>query len=167
MVYFLGSITAITATFFMGCSSDDKEEIDCSLFDPAFPSLFIRIVDSTGVNLIGNGTLDPDNISVEGDFPGAAFRFIPANELANPDADIRKLDNSLWLFIPSRSTFRYTIHLGDIDKTINVAITTEPTRIPCGITYYTPIEGVYNNETLELSEVPPLQFYGDLEVSTP
>ena len=64
------------------CSNEDDDGIDCSLFDPAFPSLYLRIVDDTGANLIENGTIDPNNIGIEGDFENAGFQFIPANEFA-------------------------------------------------------------------------------------
>lgn len=158
----------ITVTIFMGCSkNEDEEEIDCSLYDPIFPSLYVRIVDSTGENLIDNGTIDPNNISVEGDFPGAGFQFVPENELLNSDADLRELDNSLRLFNPNESTFQYTINLDDIDETIKINFTAELTRIPCDITFFKPIEGVYKNQALELREVRSLQFVGDLNVSFP
>lgn len=148
---------------FSSCSNNDEGGIDCSLFDPAFPSLYIRIVDNAGVNLIENGTIDPNNISVEGDFSGAGFQYIPANEFANPDANIREFDNSLSLFIPNESTFQYTIHLDDI-KTINVNFTAELTRIPCDITYFKPIEGAFDGETLELMEISPLQYLAVIEL---
>jgi len=152
----------IIIPIWIGCSNND-DGTDCSLFDPTVPSLFIRIVDSTGANLIENGTIDPDNISVEGDFSGAGFQFIPANEFANPDADIRKLDNSISLFIPYEPTFQYTIHLNDME-TINVDFTAELTIIACGITYYKPSDGVFNNEALELIEISSLQFLSVIEL---
>jgi len=142
----------------ISCSNNkDDDGIDCALFDPALPSLYIRIVDSKGANLFENGTIDPDNLSVEGGFSGAGFQFIPADEFDNPDADIRELDNSISLFIPYESTFQYTIHLDDIE-TIKVDFTAELTRIPCDITYYIPIEGVFNNEALELIEISSIQY---------
>jgi hypothetical protein len=154
----------IMIPIWIGCSNNnDDDGIDCALFDPALPSLFIRIVDSTGANLIENGTIDPDNLSVEGRFSGAGFQFIPANEFANPDADIRELDNSISLFIPYEPTFQYIIHLDDME-TIKVDFTAELTRIPCDITYYKPIEGVFNNEALELTQISSLQFLAIIEL---
>jgi hypothetical protein len=50
------------------CSNEDNDGIDCELFDPAYPSLYIRIVDDTGANLIENKTIDSNNINVEGNF---------------------------------------------------------------------------------------------------
>lgn len=139
-------------------------EINCELFDTAFPLLFIRLVDSSGNNLIENETIDPNNVSVEGDFPRADFEFVPADEFANPDAYIRALDNSLRLFLPNEATFQYVIHLDDLDKTIKVDFTAELTKIPCDLSYFKPIEGSYNDETLKLKEVPPLQFVAVLEI---
>ena len=71
-------VIIIIGFLFPSCTSDD-DGIDCEIFDPAFPSLFIRIVDATGANLIENENIDPNNITVEGDFPNAGFQFIPAS----------------------------------------------------------------------------------------
>jgi hypothetical protein len=46
------------------CKNDDKEDIDCALFDPAISSLFIKLVDSDGNNLIENETYKADDITV-------------------------------------------------------------------------------------------------------
>lgn len=43
---------------------DDKDEIDCSLFDPANPNLYIKLLDSNGNNLIENNTYKPNEITV-------------------------------------------------------------------------------------------------------
>ncbi len=148
---------------FTSCLSSDDDGIDCELFDPAFPTLFIRIVDATGANLIENGTIDPNNIMVEGDFPNAGFQFIPANEFAVPDADIREFDNSLNLSIPNELSFQYTIDLDDFE-TINVGFNAELTRIPCEITYFTPIEVTFKDEIIELTEISSLQFLVIIEL---
>jgi len=148
---------------FSSCSDDDNGGIDCALFDPAFPSLSIRIVDDTGANLIENGTINPNDITVEGNFSGAGFQFIPVNEFVNPDADIREFDNTLRLFIPNEPTFQYTINLNDMDS-IDIDFTAELTRIPCDISYFKPNGSVYNNETFELSEFFLLQFLVIIEL---
>ena len=155
----------VTVTVLIGCSNDDDDDqgIDCALFDPGFPSLFIRIVDSTGTNLIENGTIDPDNISVEADFPGGDFQFVPANENARPDSEIRELDNTIFIRIPNESTFQYTIHLSSTDD-IRVEFSAEFTRIPCNLFYFTPNEGVFKDETFELKELSSLQFLAILEL---
>lgn len=140
---------------FFTCSNSD-DGIDCSLYDPAFPALYVRIVDETGTNLIENGTIDPVYISVEGDFLNAGFRFVPPNEFANPDAEIRELDNSLNLTIPHSSTFQYTIHLNEMDP-IKVDFTAELKRIACDLSYFLPIEAIINNQSLVIKEIAPLQ----------
>jgi|SRR5690606_23651781 len=149
-------VIIIIGFLFPSCSSDE-DGIDCELFDPAFPTLFIRVVDATGANLLENGTIDPNNIAVEGDFPNAGFQFITANEFAVPDADIREFDNSLNLSIPNESSFQYTIDLDDFE-TIEVGFKAELTRIPCGITYFIPTEVTFKEETIELTEMSSLQF---------
>ncbi|WP_417363808.1 hypothetical protein [Galbibacter sp.] len=153
----------IALTIIVGCSNDD-EKIDCSRFDPVFPTLYIRVVDGTGANLIDNGTIDTKNISVEGDFSGANFQIVPVNEFAASDPDKGELNNSLRLFIPRKTTFQYTIILADIDETFTIGFTAEPMRLPCDITIFKPINGLYENQTLELSEFRSLQFVGDLEI---
>ena len=153
----------LVGLLFLSCSNDDNDGIDCALFDPAFPSLYIRIVDDAGTNLIENGTIDPNNITVEGNFTGAGFRYIPKNEFAVPSAYIRAFDNTLFLFVPNEPIFQYTINLNDTDS-IDLVFTAELTKIPCDISYFKPNGGVYNNETLELSVVPPLQFLAIIEM---
>ena len=145
------------------CSSDDNDGIDCALFDPEFPSLFIRIVDADGTNLIENGTIDPENISVQGDFPNAAFRFVPANEFAAADAEVRELDNTLNLSIPNESSFQYTVNLDDFE-TVKVDFNAELTRIPCDITYFTPTVATFNEEIIRLTELSSLQFLVVIEL---
>lgn len=148
----------MTAPIWMGCSNnDDADSIDCSLIDLAFPTLFVKIVDSTGANKIENGTIDPENIQVEGDFTGAGFRFVPENEFANPDAEIRQFDNTLNLFIPYQPTFTYHIHLNDTE-TVNINFKAELTETLCNITYYKPTAGVFNGEEVTLDEIFGLHY---------
>lgn len=139
---------------FSSCSNNDDEGDDCIL-DMAVASLHLRIVDTAGTNLFENGTIDPDNIRVEADYSEELinFQFIPGNEFANPDAEIRVLDNSLMFTVPHRSTYEYTIYLDDIEETINVQFETEQSRTICGTDYYTPVVASYKKETLEISEV--------------
>ena len=147
---------------FISCSSND-DEIDCELFDPAFADLYIKLVDIQGNNLIENGTIDPDKISVRGDFPGASFRFVPADEYSKPDAYYRELDNTLKLFIPNKSRFQYTIHLNSTDA-IQVNFSAELIKLPCGLFYFKPNKVLFNNKSINLREVPPLQFVAVLEL---
>ncbi|MCQ0112549.1 hypothetical protein [Zhouia amylolytica] len=142
--------------FIASCSNKD-DGIDCSLFDPAFPELNVRITDEAGNNLIENGTIDPDSITVTGDFSGAGFRYIPAIDYVSPDAEIRAFDHTLSLYIPRESEFQYTINLKDYEA-INIDFTAIFTKIPCDLSYYIPSEAFYDNEKLELQEISPLQF---------
>lgn len=146
----------------LGCLGDDDEGIDCALFDPAFPTLYLELVDADGVNLFENGTLNPEDISVEGDFPNAGFIFNPPNELAVPDSDIRRLDNTIQLFIPQQSNFQYTIMLSETES-ISMSFTAVFTRIPCNLSYYLPIDGSFDGATVELTEVSSLQFLGVIQ----
>lgn len=156
-------ILILTGLLFSGCSNDDDEGIDCSLFDPVFPTLFLRIVDNTGANLIENGTIDPENITVEGDFSGAGFWFIPANEFADPDSEIREFDNTLSLYIPYRAAFQYTIKAEGIEN-IQVNFKAEHTTIPCDLSYFKPVEAEFNGKVLELKEMLSLQHIVEIEL---
>ena len=147
---------------FTSCGNDD-DGIDCALFDPAFSVLYIRIVDNSGNNLIENGTIHPNDISVDGDFSGASFQFIPADELSSPDATVREFDNTIRLFIPDQPTFQYTIRFNEA-HVINIDFTAELTRIPCNLSYFTPNRGIYNDEALELTEVSSLQVLAIIEI---
>lgn len=149
---------------FLGCSNDENGGIDCELFDPAFPTLFLAVVDAENTNLFENCTFNPEDIRVEGDFTNAGFLFNPASEFAVPEADIRKLDNTIQLIIPRESNFRYTIFLSTTES-IEVDFSAEFTRIPCDLSYYLPSGGVFDGLEIELSEVPPLQFVGIVELS--
>jgi hypothetical protein len=146
----------IAAIFLVnGCSDDDN--IDCSLFDPAFPSLFLKLVDASGNNLIEVGTIDPNVIRVGGEFPNAGFIFIPVNEFAVQDADIIKLDDTIQLFIPTESHYQYSIQLSDSDSLL-VDFSAKLTRIPCGLSYFLPTGVVVKNVEFEFTELSPLQF---------
>ena len=155
-------VIIIIGFLFPSCTSDD-DGIDCEIFDPAFPSLFIRIVDATGANLIENENIDPNNITVEGDFPNAGFQFIPASVFAVPDADIKEFDNSLTLSIPNESSFHYTIYLDGFEA-IDLDFEAELTRIPCDITYFIPSSVTFKEETIELTEMSSLQFLVIIEL---
>ena len=156
-------LLAITLAIFVNCSNSD-EGIDCTLFDPVFPSLYIRILDSTGVNLIENGTINPNNITVEGDFSAAGFQVVAENEFPLSDPVLSELNNSLRLIIARKSAFQYTINFADIDKAITIDFAAEETKILCDVTYFKPIKGDYENLTMELREVRNLQFVGDLNL---
>ena len=46
------------------CKTDDDNDIDCALFDPANSNLFIKLIDSDGNNLIENNTFIADDIKI-------------------------------------------------------------------------------------------------------
>ncbi|WP_418603505.1 hypothetical protein [Hwangdonia sp.] len=149
----------------LSCSSDDDNGIDCSLFDPAFPELYIRLVDENGANLIENGTIDPENITVEGDFSNPGFRYIPPSEFGEPNAEIRKYDNTLFLFIANESNFEYTINL---DDTTSIILNFEArfAELPCGVSYYITTKLTYNNQNIESenTENDELTFLAEIEL---
>ncbi|CDF79485.1 conserved hypothetical protein [Formosa agariphila KMM 3901] len=147
------------------CSDDDKECIDCALFDPAFPDLYIRLVDETGINIIENGTIDPKDITVEGNFSNPNFYYMPPNEYVEPDADIRVYDNTLLLYIPRASAFEYTLHLND-STAIVLEFEADYTEIPCNISYYNTTQLIYNNQNIEseLGASNTLTFLAEIEL---
>ncbi|GGD97912.1 hypothetical protein [Maribacter cobaltidurans] len=158
-------ILFLIGILFTSCSSDDDNGIDCSLFDPAFPELYIRLVDETGTNLIENGTIDPENITVEGDFSNPGFQYIPPNEFAEPDADIRKYDKTLYLFIPNESNFKYTINLDD-STSIILNFEARFAELPCEVSYYIPTKLTFNNQNVESenAETDELIFLAEIKI---
>ncbi|MFK7774712.1 MAG: hypothetical protein AB8F94_21415 [Saprospiraceae bacterium] len=143
----------------ISCNKNDDDCINCGTFDAELPLLFVKIMATSGTNLIENGTIDPTNINVEGDFSTASFQFIPANELG----DISDFDNSLALSIPNESTFQYTINLDGFESIV-LDFTAEFTKIPCDITFFKPIGVNFNTDELELMEIPPQQFLVTIEL---
>lgn len=146
------------------CSNNDDDGIDCSLIIPAVPELYIRLVDETGANLIENGTIQPENITVEGVFSNPGFRYIPPNEFAEPDADIRKYDNTLNLFIPNESNFEYTINLDD-STSIILNFEARFAEPPC-VSYFIPTKLIYNNQNVESenAETDELIFLAEIKI---
>ena len=147
------------------CSNDDDNGIDCSLFDPAFPELYIRLVDETGTNLIENGTIDPENITVEGDFSNPGFRYVPPSEYGEPDSEIRKYDNTLFLFIANEANFEYTLNLDD-STSIILNFEARFAELPCEVSYYIPTKLTYNNQNIESenTESNELTFLAEIEL---
>jgi len=150
-------ILIISITLITGCTNNDDNETDCSLFDPIFPNLYIKIVDFTGNNLLENEMINLDNIIVEGDFSNVGFIFVSENEETN------ELGNSLLLSIPNESISRYTIHISDTE-TINLDFKTEQIKIDCDITYNIPTEVEFRTEKLEITEIETLQYVIEIEL---
>ncbi len=147
----------IFVLIFCSCLEDDDGGVDCSLVDVAHPSLYVKIVDSTGENLIANGSIDPDQIEVEGDFENPMFVLIPEDEFNNP-----KLHNSLRLGIPLESQFQYTLHLDDSDS-VTVDFTAELIEEPC-VYFFKPTEASVNGVEVDLEEVDTLQYLVVVEI---
>lgn len=145
-------LLVILMPLLISCSNNDDDGVDCSLYDPAFPSLFLKMVDEAGNNLIENGTIDPNAMTIEGDFEGAGFRWIPADKFANPDSEIRAFDNTIQLFIPNRAAFQYAVNL--ITKnSIILNFSSEVIQLPCEVSYSKPIKVSFNNKTLDIKEI--------------
>lgn len=143
--------------------ADDEPEIDCSLFDPAFPTLFIKWVDESGNNLITNGSIQPDSLRVAGNFPNAGFFFNPGSNFGGAADDIRQLDNTMELILPDRPEFRYTLFLSQNDSLV-LDFTAEFTKLPCNLSYYRPTGVRLQGTELDLIVVPTLQFLVALEL---
>ncbi|TRZ42439.1 hypothetical protein [Robertkochia solimangrovi] len=141
----------VIAFALIGCSSDDDEGIDCALFDPVIPELYIRFVDENGVNLIEKGTIDPENSIVSGDFPNPDFYYIPANENLQPESEFRNYDPTLLLYIPGETTFLYTFDLNDTHS-VNLEFKADYTELPCSMSFYVPTELAYNDQIIALED---------------
>lgn len=139
---------------FINCKSDDG--IDCELFDPAFPQLFVKFVDSDGNNLIKNGSINSDNIIVlNAEENSVGTVILPNGFEVNPDSN--PFNYTLKIFSPNSSSETYNIHLEE--NTIEVlTIESELKNIPCGISFYTPISATYNNMKITVNEENLLDF---------
>lgn len=143
-------ILVFTVTTLISCSNKDGE--DCSLFDPVFPSLYLKIVDSNGTNLLENETFKSEDISVKGNFSNASFVFVSENE------DNINLNNTLFLAIPNQLESKYSIQLND-SEIIEIDFKVEKVEIACNISYNKPVEALFREENLELKEFDSLQYY--------
>lgn len=157
----IGKFRVLIFSVFVLIISCDKNDdsINCGTFDAELPLLFVKITDTSGTNLIENGTIDITNINIESNFSTASFQFIPANELG----DKSEFDNSLALSIPNESTFQYTINLDGFESIV-LDFTAEFIRIPCDITFFKPVRVNFNTDELELMEIPPQQFLITIEL---
>ncbi len=131
---------------FSNCSEDF--EVDCETYDPAFPTLRLKLVDPSGNNLIANGTFDPDEITL---VRGESIRFLPPSQFALPEASIRVYDNTLKLSIPKQSSFEYVIQLNETEI-ISLRYTAKEKKLLCNITCFVPTGVSQDNTPLELLE---------------
>jgi hypothetical protein len=153
-------VPLIIMAFMLSNCSENDGGIDCALFDPGFPSLYVRLIDQNGDNLIGNGTIDPNEIIL---LKGLGFRYNPPNEFAVPDSDIRKFDNTIKLYIPNESTFQYIIKLSETDV-VTLDISAQRKNIPCDLFYYIPTGILQNNKELQIEEVFTLEFIAKITI---
>lgn len=148
-----------------GCSNNDDDGIDCALVDFAAPGIFIRLVDETGANLIENNTIDPEKITVEGDFEDPRFWYNPPHEYAEPDSPIRRYDHTLSLFVPRVSTLEYTVHLNESSAVV-IKFEAKFAQLPCEISYYIPTNLTYNGQSIasENMDYDELVYLAEIEI---
>lgn len=139
--------------FFIILIQSCNKHDDCATILPAYPYLFVKLVDVDGNNLIENGTIDPNEIVVLSD---GNFR------VNTPDGSDSDLDYTLELFIPSELTFQYVLQLNDTE-TITMDFTSEINESDC-FTIYVPTGAIYNNQALELSELYQNIFLTEIEL---
>ena len=151
-------IILILGLLLSNCSNQD--DIGCDIFDPATPFLAIKLVDSNGINLIENGTIDPTEITLQS---GLGLRFLPPNDIADPNSPFAQFDNTIDLSIPDESTFQYMIDLNNTDV-VSLDFTAERRDIECDITFYIPTKVMSDNQNLELREVSRLAFLVEIEL---
>ncbi|UAB85363.1 hypothetical protein INR75_04910 [Zunongwangia sp. SCSIO 43204] len=91
------------------------------------------------------------------DFENASFRYIPANDYAQPDSGIRLLDHSLALSIAYAESFKYQIQAEGFNP-IEIDFSTIRKNLPCNVSLYLPNQASSNGEVLNIIEIPPIQF---------
>lgn len=141
---------------FTSCSGDD-DGINCALYDPAFPHLYIRFVDENGENLFENGQFDPEQITIETDFLHGSFLF-------HDDKFNHPLFNyTLQLYIPQETNFSYTISFAGSEVT-HLNFTAEKTKIDCGVSYFIPTGVTSEESILDFQEHPLLHFIAEVQI---
>jgi hypothetical protein len=119
------------------CKNNDKEEIDCALFDPAISNLFIKLIDAEGNNLIENETYIADDITVL--FNESTYTNVVYN-------DVQGIENLIVLNligINGDNTIKINLS-NDITDTLILNLTTESEV--CGWTFFTLNSATYNDE---------------------
>ena len=78
--------------FISSCSIKDNNDLECDIFHPKLPELYIRLVDDLGTNLIRNGTIDIDELIVEGGCNSETENYVfnPEDEFAAQDEEKEK-----------------------------------------------------------------------------
>lgn len=119
------------------CKNNDKEEIDCALFDPAISNLFIKLIDAEGNNLIENETYIADDITVL--FNESTYTNVVYN-------DVQGIENLIVLNligINGDNTIKINLS-NNITDTLILNLTTESEV--CGWTFFTLNSATYNDE---------------------
>ncbi|WBL25578.1 hypothetical protein [Zunongwangia sp. HGR-M22] len=143
--------------FLVGCAGDDDAETECSsrglLLDSYYaPECLIRLVDASGENLLENGSIDPETLTIESDLGNPEFIYIPEIEYAEPNSILSETQYSLGVFLlGNMETFQYQISI-DGYETVDLVIQTEQIEEPC-YSYIIPVGASVNGEVLEEIEI--------------
>ena len=144
--------------FLLGCAGDDDEEIECSLEENALldsyysPQFLIRLVDASGENLLENGSIDPEIITIQSDSGNSDFVYIPEIENAAPNSIASEIQYSLGVFmLGGKETYKYQISVEGFETT-DLVIRAEQIEEPC-YSYIIPISASINGEVLAQIEV--------------
>jgi len=125
------------------CSKDEKETIDCALFDPAISNLFIKLVDEEGNNLIENETYIADDITV-------LFNdYLYTNVVFN---DVEGIENLITLNVIGKdgdNTIKIQLSSGETD-TLILNLTAESEI--CGWTFFSINSAIYNDIILTIED---------------
>lgn len=125
------------------CSKDEKETIDCALFDPAISNLFIKLVDAEGNNLIENETYIADDITV-------LFNdYLYTNVVFN---DVEGIENLITLNVIGNdgdNTIKIQLSSGETD-TLILNLTAESEI--CGWTFFSINSAIYNDIILTIED---------------
>ncbi len=153
----------IISSLWVACSQNNKDEIDCALYDPPWSHFYMKFVDSEGNNLITNGSIHPDSIHVEIDSRNAYFQLIPVNPDANPDSKWNAIENTIEIIdFPAHTKGNYMIYLNSQDS-IPLEVTMQKINMACGYSITIPLEATYKNKELEFIELNSTAYLAELE----
>jgi hypothetical protein len=125
------------------CKNDDEPEIDCALYDPFIRSLFIKLIDSEGQNLIENNTYMADDITVL--FNGYTYTNVVFN-------DVQGIENLITLSvigIDGDNTLKIKLS-EEITDTLILNLTADSQV--CGWTFFTLNSATYNGVLQQLED---------------
>lgn len=125
------------------CKNDDKEDIDCALFDPAISNLFIKLVDSNGNNLIENEIYKADDITI------LLNNYTATNVVFK---NIPELNNLIALNIHGENgnnTFKIKLSENETD-TLVLNLTLESTI--CGFSFFKLNSATYNDKAQTIED---------------